>query len=83
VIVFHIFNCFLKGKTFLVGMSLSLEHSIPTNEKRMNYKLSFRELAALQKEVLSRQSPTTLEKARQQVKMLKKKSSSKSKKQRL
>ncbi|SEO11088.1 hypothetical protein SAMN05216436_1346 [bacterium A37T11] len=48
----------------------------------MNYKVSFQELATLQTELLSRQSPITLEKAKSQVQMLKRESSSKSKKQR-
>jgi hypothetical protein len=47
----------------------------------MRSKLSFQELASLQNELLSKQSPTTLEKAKQQVQMLKKKSVSKNKKQ--
>jgi hypothetical protein len=42
--------------------------------------ISFQELAVQQKEMLSRQSPTTLEKAKEQVQLLKKKSSSKSRK---
>ncbi len=33
----------------------------------MNSTLSFKKLALLQKELLSKQSPTTLEKARQQI----------------
>lgn len=48
----------------------------------MNYNLSFQELARLQKEVLSKQLPTTLAKAKKQVESLKNQSASKSKKQR-
>ena len=48
----------------------------------MIYKISFLELAKLQKEILSKQSPPTLEKAKAQVQMPKSKSSSKSRKQR-
>jgi len=46
----------------------------------MNYKISFGKLAELQKTILSKQLPTNLEKAKQQVKMLKEKSISKIKK---
>lgn len=48
----------------------------------MNYNVSFLELAKIQKEVLLKQQPTTLEKARKQVENLKKTSSQKDKKQR-
>ena len=48
----------------------------------MNYKVSFQELAKIQKEILLKQQPTTLEKARQQVETLKKSSSQKIRKQR-
>jgi len=48
----------------------------------MNLKVSFQELAALQMEMLSKQSPISLKKAKQQVLTLKKTSSSKTKKQR-
>ena len=37
----------------------------------MNYKVSFQELAKIQEEILSKQPPTTLEKARKQVETLK------------
>ena len=37
----------------------------------MNYKVSFQELAILQKELLSKQLPTTLENAKKQVQFLK------------
>ena len=48
----------------------------------MNCKVSFRDLASLQQKILSKQQPTTLEKARKQVELLKNKSSQKSRKQR-
>ncbi len=48
----------------------------------MNYKVSFQELAAIQQKILSRQQPTTLEKAKKQVETLKNLSSQKNKKQR-
>ena len=48
----------------------------------MNYKMSFQELAIIQQKILSKQQPTTLEKARKQVETLKKQSSQKSRKQR-
>jgi len=48
----------------------------------MNYKISFQELASMQKKILSKQQPTTLDKARKQVELLKNRSSQKSKKQR-
>ena len=38
----------------------------------MNYKMSFQELAIIQQKILSKQQPTTLEKARKQVETLKK-----------
>ena len=37
----------------------------------MNYKLSFQELAIIQQRILSKQQPTTLEKAKKQVETLK------------
>ena len=37
----------------------------------MNYKVSFHQLAEIQKQILLKQQPTTLEKAREQVAMLK------------
>ena len=43
----------------------------------MNYKVSFQELAEIQKEILSKQQPTTLDKARKQVETLKRTSSQK------
>jgi len=43
----------------------------------MNYKVSFQELAKIQKEVLLKQQPTTLEKASNQVETLKQSSSQK------
>jgi hypothetical protein len=46
----------------------------------MNYKISFQERAKLGMEVLSKQSPVTLEKARAQVARLKEESQSKVKK---
>ena len=48
----------------------------------MNYKVSFEELAIIQQKILSKQQPTTLEKAKKQVEQLKNLSSQKSKKQR-
>jgi len=45
----------------------------------MNYKISFQERAKLGMEMLSKQSPVTLEEARAQVKLLKDWSTSKSK----
>jgi len=48
----------------------------------MNYKVSFQELAEIQKQILLKQQPTTLEKARKQVETLKQTSSQKIKKQR-
>jgi len=48
----------------------------------MNYKLSFQELAIMQQKILSKQQPTSLEKAKKQVELLKNLSSQKSKKQR-
>ena len=49
----------------------------------MNYKVSFQQLAEIQKQILSQQQPTTLEKAREQVATLKRISSQKVKKQRI
>ena len=49
----------------------------------MNYKVSFQELAIIQQRILSKQQPTTLEKAKKQVETLKNHSSQKSKKQRI
>lgn len=46
----------------------------------MSYNLSFQELAKIQKEILSRQEPTTLEKAKKQVKSLQQSSLQKIKK---
>ncbi|MFA9194835.1 hypothetical protein AAGV33_10480 [Flavobacterium sp. FBOR7N2.3] len=43
----------------------------------MNYKISFQERAKLGMEMLSKQSPVTLEEARAQVKLLKDRSTSK------
>ncbi|MBI1769220.1 MAG: hypothetical protein HY015_05220 [Bacteroidetes bacterium] len=43
----------------------------------MNYKLSFQELAEIQKQILLKQQPTTLDKARKQVETLKLTSSQK------
>lgn len=37
----------------------------------MNYKVSFQQLAEIQKQILLNQPPTTLERAREQVAMLK------------
>lgn len=48
----------------------------------MNCKLSFQERAKLGMEILSKQSPVTLEKARAQAERLRKASQSKEKKQR-
>jgi len=48
----------------------------------MNYKVSFQELAKIQQEILLKQQPTTLEKARKQVETLKRMSSQKIRKQR-
>ena len=48
----------------------------------MNYKISFQERARLGMEILSKQSPTTLEKARAQAERLSQASKSKEKKQR-
>lgn len=48
----------------------------------MNYNVSFQELAIMQQRILSKQRPTTLEKARKQVESLKNQSSQKNKKQR-
>ncbi|MEO6173791.1 MAG: hypothetical protein ABIP27_01455 [Flavobacterium circumlabens] len=48
----------------------------------MNYKISFQERARLGMEVLSKQSPVTLEKARAQAERLSQASKSKVKKQR-
>jgi len=48
----------------------------------MNYKVSFHELAIIQQRILSKQQPTTLEKAKKQLETLKNLSSQKSKKQR-
>jgi len=48
----------------------------------MNYKVSFQELAIIQQRILSKQQPTSLEKAKKQVETLKNLSSQKSKKQR-
>jgi len=48
----------------------------------MNYKISFQELAIIQQRILSKQQPTTLEKAKKQLETLKNISSQKSKKQR-
>ena len=45
----------------------------------MNYNISFQELAKTQKEILSRQEPTTLEKAKKQVQLLQQSSLQKSK----
>ena len=47
----------------------------------MNYKVSFQELAIIQQRILSKQQPTTLEKAKKQVETLKNLSSQKSKNQ--
>lgn len=44
--------------------------------------MNFKELAAVQKDILSKQKPTNLLEARKQVKLLKKMSSDKNKKQR-
>jgi hypothetical protein len=49
----------------------------------MNYKISFQERARLGMEILSKQSPVTLEKARAQAERLSQASKSKLKKQRL
>lgn len=49
----------------------------------MNLKTSFSQLAKQNKEILSRQSPVTLEQAKHQVKNLKVKSAQSSKKQSL
>lgn len=46
----------------------------------MNYKISFQEMNKLAQEVLSKQSPVTLEKAKKQVQALKNQSSQKLKK---
>jgi hypothetical protein len=43
----------------------------------MSYNVSFQELAKIQKEILSKQEPTTLEKAKKQVQSLQKSSSQK------
>ena len=48
----------------------------------MNYKISFQERAALAMMQLSKQSPVTLEAAREQVQWLKKNTKTKHKKQR-
>lgn len=48
----------------------------------MNYKISFQERAKLGMEILSKQSPVTLEKARAQAKRLSENSRSKEKKKR-
>lgn len=48
----------------------------------MNYKISFQERAKLGMEILSKQSPVTLEKARAQAERLSEVSKSKVKKQR-
>ncbi|MVO09119.1 hypothetical protein GOQ30_08090 [Flavobacterium sp. TP390] len=48
----------------------------------MNYKISFQERAKLGMEILSKQSPITLEEARAQAKRLSQASKSKVKKQR-
>ncbi|MCV9926168.1 hypothetical protein OIU83_00775 [Flavobacterium sp. LS1R49] len=48
----------------------------------MNYKISFQERAKLGMEILSKQSPVTLEKARAQAERLSQASRSKVKKQR-
>jgi len=48
----------------------------------MNYKISFKERAKLGMEILSKQSPVTLEKARAQAERLSQASKSKEKKQR-
>ncbi|WP_459640968.1 hypothetical protein [Flavobacterium sp. CGRL2] len=48
----------------------------------MNYKISFQERAKLGMEILSKQSPVTLEKARAQAERLSQASKSKVKKQR-
>ncbi len=48
----------------------------------MNYNVSFQQLAKIQKEILSNQQPTSLEKAKKQVETLKRTSSQKVKKQR-
>ena len=48
----------------------------------MNYKISFRERAKLATELLSKQSPVTLEQARQQAQWLKEISTTNKKKQR-
>lgn len=48
----------------------------------MNYNVSFQELAKIQHEILLKQQPTTLEKAKQQVEDLKRMSSQKVRKQR-
>jgi hypothetical protein len=49
----------------------------------MNYNLSFKERAKLAMELLSKQSPVTLEEARKQALWLKEQSNSKVKKQRI
>lgn len=49
----------------------------------MNYKVSFQELGEIQKQILLKQQPTTLDKARKQVETLKGTSSQKIKKQRM
>ena len=48
----------------------------------MNYKISFQELAKIQKEILLKQQPTSLDKARKQTETLKQSSSQKIRKQR-
>ncbi len=48
----------------------------------MNYKVSFQELAIIQKEILLKQRPTTLEKAKKQVKALHQSSLQNNKRQR-
>ncbi len=49
----------------------------------MNDKISFQELAVIQQKILSKQQPTTLEKAGKQVDILKKQGSQKFRKQRV
>ncbi len=48
----------------------------------MNYKISFQERAAIAMMQLSKQSPTTLEQAKEQVRWLKENTKTKQKKQR-
>ena len=50
-------------------------------KSKQNYEISFQERSKLAKEILSKQLPTTLEEAKQQVEMLKKGSLQSKKKQ--